>query len=118
MLKIGSIDVFYGDAQALDGVSLDVAQGAIVAIVGANGAGKSVLMRLMHGLLQPTLGRIRWADADARRLRRAQAMVFQRPVMLRRSALANVVFALEAWGRADDFGEPPGAPAGARATGP
>ena len=63
-------------------------------ILGANGAGKSVLMRLMHGLLTPTAGRVRWNEADAASLRRRQAMVFQRPVMLRRSALANVVYAL------------------------
>ena len=62
-------------------------------ILGANGAGKSVLMRLMHGLLAPTAGKRAWSgDDDARR---RQAMVFQRPVMLRRSALANVVYALE-----------------------
>jgi tungstate transport system ATP-binding protein len=63
-------------------------------ILGANGAGKSVLMRLMHGLLAPTTGRVRWNEPGAASLRRRQAMVFQRPVMLRRSALANVLYAL------------------------
>ena len=58
-------------------------RGAKVALVGANGAGKSVLMRLMHGLLAPTSGRLRWSVAEADRVRRQQAMVFQRPVMLR-----------------------------------
>jgi tungstate transport system ATP-binding protein len=67
-------------------------------ILGANGAGKSVLMRLMHGLLTPTAGRVRWNDADAASLRRRQAMVFQRPVMLRRSALANVLYGLSVAG--------------------
>ena len=45
MLTVEGLDVFHGDAQALDGVSLEVAEGAIVAIVGANGAGKSSLIR-------------------------------------------------------------------------
>ena len=45
MLTIQDLAVFYGDAQALDGVSLDVPEGAIVAIVGANGAGKTSLIR-------------------------------------------------------------------------
>ena len=49
MLSVQNIDVFYGDAQALDGVSLEVEQGAIVAIVGANGAGKTSLIRTIAG---------------------------------------------------------------------
>jgi len=52
-------------------------------------------MRLMHGLLQPTAGSVRWSETDLPSLRRRQAMVFQRPVVLRRSALANVVYALQ-----------------------
>ena len=77
------------------GVSLSIEAGPSTVILGANGAGKSVLMRLMHGLLRPTAGRVRWSEADPASLRRRQAMVFQRPVMLRRSALANVVYALQ-----------------------
>jgi len=79
----------------IDSVSLDIQAGPSTIILGANGAGKSVLMRLMHGLLEPTAGRIRWSATGGRRL---QAMVFQRPVMLRRSALANVVYALKVSG--------------------
>jgi tungstate transport system ATP-binding protein len=78
----------------ISGVSLAIEAGASTIILGANGAGKSVLMRLMHGLLQPTAGAVRWNEPDAASLRRRQAMVFQRPVMLRRSALANVIYAL------------------------
>jgi len=76
-------------------LDLRLESGHSTVILGANGAGKSVLMRLMHGLLLPTAGRVSWNDADAARVRRLQAMVFQRPVMLRRSALANVVYALD-----------------------
>ena len=79
----------------IDGVSLEIGAGPSTIILGANGAGKSVLMRLMHGLLAPSTGRVRWNEPDAASLRRRQAMVFQRPVMLRRSALANVVYALK-----------------------
>jgi tungstate transport system ATP-binding protein len=71
-------------------VTLTVEAGAPMLVIGPNGAGKSTLLRLMHGLLAPTAGRIAWAGAAAGR----QAMLFQRPVMLRRSALANVTFAL------------------------
>ena len=64
MLKIESLDVFYGDAQALDGVSLDIAEGSIVAIVGANGAGKTSLIRTVSGIHKPTRGHIRFRGAD------------------------------------------------------
>jgi branched-chain amino acid transport system ATP-binding protein len=64
MLKIDNIDVFYGDAQALDGVSLEVPQGAIVAIVGANGAGKTTLIRTIAGMVKPSRGSIRYHGND------------------------------------------------------
>jgi branched-chain amino acid transport system ATP-binding protein len=58
MLKIENLDVFHGDAQALDGVSLDIEEGAIVAIVGANGAGKTSLIRTIAGMHRPARGRV------------------------------------------------------------
>jgi tungstate transport system ATP-binding protein len=75
--------------------SLEIEAGPSTIILGANGAGKSVLMRLMHGLLTPSSGSIVWRSAGR------HAMVFQRPVMLRRSALANVVYALKLAGVKD-----------------
>ena len=64
MLKVENLDVFYGDAQALDGVSLEIPQGAIVAIVGANGAGKTSLIRTIAGMHQPARGRILYRGED------------------------------------------------------
>jgi branched-chain amino acid transport system ATP-binding protein len=64
MLSIEQIDVFHGDAQALDGVSLKVEQGTIVAIVGANGAGKTSLIRTVAGMHHPARGRIMLRGAD------------------------------------------------------
>jgi branched-chain amino acid transport system ATP-binding protein len=64
MLSIEQIDVFHGDAQALDGVSLQVEQGTIVAIVGANGAGKTSLIRTVAGMHHPARGRIMLRGAD------------------------------------------------------
>ncbi|MGB3489774.1 MAG: ABC transporter ATP-binding protein [Xanthobacteraceae bacterium] len=64
MLKIENLSVHYGDAQALDGVSLTVDEGAIVAIVGANGAGKTSLIRTIAGMHRPTGGRIVFRGAD------------------------------------------------------
>ena len=83
-----------GGRAIIDRVSVKIAAGPSSIILGANGAGKSVLMRLMHGLLAPTSGKVAWRETDPEKRRRQQAMVFQRPVLLRRSALANVVYAL------------------------
>lgn len=69
-------------------------------IMGPNGAGKSLLMRIAHGLIVPSSGAVRWAGSSrsSRTVRRSQAMVFQRPVMLRRSAEANIRYALSVAG--------------------
>ena len=64
MLAVADLEVTYGDARALDGVTLDVAEGAIVAIVGANGAGKTSLIRTIAGMQRPARGRIRFRDVD------------------------------------------------------
>jgi branched-chain amino acid transport system ATP-binding protein len=64
MLKIENLDVFYGDAQALDGVSIEIEEGAIVAIVGANGAGKTSLIRTIAGMHRPTRGHVYFHGLD------------------------------------------------------
>ena len=64
MLEVRDLDLFYGDAQALDGVALDVAAGEIVAIIGANGAGKSSLIRSIFGMERPRRGSIRFEGRD------------------------------------------------------
>ena len=64
MLEVRDLSVFYGDAQALSGVSLDVAPGEIVAIIGANGAGKTSLIRTIGGVLAPRSGSIRFEGRE------------------------------------------------------
>jgi len=86
------LGVVLGGHAALDEVELTLDGSRRAVVLGANGAGKSVLLRTLHGLIPPTTGAILWAAATARP--RSQAMVFQRPVMLRRSALANIEYAL------------------------
>jgi tungstate transport system ATP-binding protein len=94
-LRLVEVSFAAGGCAIIDRISLELAAGTRTVILGANGAGKSVLMRLMHGLLTPSSGRIEWNDSDVKRVHGRQAMVFQRPVMLRRSALANVAYGLE-----------------------
>jgi len=90
-----------GGVEILRDISLTITAGAPTLLIGANGAGKSVLLRLLHGLLEPSAGRVFWAmpsDYAARR----QAMVFQRPVLLRRSVLANTLYPLTLAGVASE----------------
>ncbi len=93
-LRLEDVSFAVGGRTIIDRVSLELGAGPATIVLGANGAGKSVLLRLMHGLLAPSGGQVEWLGANAARARRLQAMVFQRPVMLRRSALANITYAL------------------------
>ena len=63
-LEVEGLDLYYGDAAALIGVSLAVERGALVAIIGANGAGKSSLIRTVCGIEKARAGRIRFAGTD------------------------------------------------------
>ena len=78
--------------RVLDGVDLTIEPRSRTFILGANGAGKSMLLRVLHGLIVPDAGGIRWGRDTTRPAR--QAMVFQRPVLLRRSAVDNIRHAL------------------------
>ncbi len=84
-----------GGRRLVDGIDFTLPAGGLTALIGPNGAGKSLLLRLCHGLLAPADGRIDWALPGGRRAGlKAHAMVFQKPVMLRRSVLANLLHPL------------------------
>lgn len=91
------------DSKALiNGIDLDLGTASLTVIMGQNGAGKSLLVKLLHGLVKPTQGQITWAgQLMGACVRREQAMVFQRPVLLRRSVAANLDFVLGLRGTPD-----------------
>jgi len=64
MLKISEIATFYGDLQALWGISLDVNEGELVSLIGPNGAGKTTTLRSITGLQKPSKGSIHFLDTD------------------------------------------------------
>jgi tungstate transport system ATP-binding protein len=94
-LRLDTVVFAVGGRRIIDAVSMTLAAATRTVIVGPNGAGKSVLLRLCHGLLRPTAGTIQWSAPEIDGAPRRQAMVFQRPVLLRRSALDNVTYALK-----------------------
>ncbi|MGQ0662528.1 MAG: ATP-binding cassette domain-containing protein [Pseudomonadota bacterium] len=94
-LVLARVSYAAGPVCIIEDVSVALSAGVRSVILGANGAGKSVLLRLCHGLLRPTSGTISWQGPYPADPARRQAMVFQRPVMLRRSALANVALGLK-----------------------
>jgi tungstate transport system ATP-binding protein len=84
-----------GGRRLIDGLDLRLGHGVRTVILGPNGAGKSLTLRLLHGLLQPSGGAVLCGGRPAdHAMRQRQAMVFQRPVLLRRSAAANIGHAL------------------------
>jgi branched-chain amino acid transport system ATP-binding protein len=68
LLEVNDVDLFYGDAQALAGVSLEIPKSGIVSIVGANGAGKSSLIHAIAGIERIRSGKIVFAGRDITRL--------------------------------------------------
>ena len=94
-LRVRGLSFTAGGKIVLDNVSFEIRQGARTVILGPNGSGKSIMLRLIHGLLRPSAGEISWGGMTPDQARRRQGMVFQRTVMLRRSALGNVLHALK-----------------------
>ena len=95
-LRLESLAFTVGGERLIDGITARLDAGPRTVILGHNGAGKSLLLRLCHGLLTPSVGGVRWSDHGLGQgwVRRRQAMVFQHPVVLRRSARANVTYGL------------------------
>ena len=83
-----------GGQRLLSGISASIGAEGRTFVLGPNGAGKSLTLRIAHGLLAPTSGSVDWHGQDPKWARVRQAMLFERPVLLRRSALANVEYGL------------------------
>lgn len=64
MLEVNNLHVHYGTVEAIKGVSFELSAGAIVSLIGANGAGKSTILRALTGLVQPSKGEARFEDTS------------------------------------------------------
>ncbi|MCC7048926.1 MAG: ATP-binding cassette domain-containing protein [Alphaproteobacteria bacterium] len=97
-LKVEGLGFRAGGQTLLRGISFEVVPGRRLVLMGPNGAGKSLTLRLCHGLERPSEGRVAWQGPRSAEARLHQAMVFQRPILLRRSAAANIAYALDVRG--------------------
>ena len=98
-LEVKALCYRVGQETLLDDIDLTIENPGISVVMGANGAGKSLLLRMVHGLLEADSGEIRWHGLPMdRALRRRQALVFQKPVLMRRSVAANIDFVLKPMG--------------------
>jgi branched-chain amino acid transport system ATP-binding protein len=68
LLEVANLDAFYGDLQALHGLDIEVDRGESVALVGANGAGKTTFMRCLAGLIEQKRGGITFGGNDISRM--------------------------------------------------
>lgn len=93
-LRVENVCFDAGGQRLIDKLSFSLEAGKRTVILGPNGAGKSLTLRLCHGLLKPTSGSVRW-EGDTPDPALHQAMVFQHPVLLRRSVMANVEYGMK-----------------------
>jgi tungstate transport system ATP-binding protein len=96
-IQFSGVGILAGGVTILDGVSINFTAGAPTVLIGPNGSGKTTLLRAAMGLILPSRGRITWGGREVSPPTR-RAIMFQRPVMLRRSAAANIRYALAAAG--------------------
>lgn len=97
-LCISAVNFSYKDQIVLKNASVCINSPGITCLTGNNGSGKSTLLRLLHGLIKPQSGCIEWLSPTQAKI----AMVFQKPLMLRRSVLANIKFVLKIANNATD----------------
>ncbi|MDH5797409.1 MAG: phosphate ABC transporter ATP-binding protein [Paracoccaceae bacterium] len=99
LLEMRGVGLGSDGRRIIGGIDLKLAEGQRTVIMGANGSGKTMLLRLIHGLESPDEGNVLWRGQQLERFARdRQALVFQKPVMLRRTVIANIEFALSARG--------------------
>jgi tungstate transport system ATP-binding protein len=97
-IRLRGVDFVAGATRILVGIDLDLSSGGPSIVMGPNGSGKTTLLRLVTGLLAPATGTITWGQAD-RAPPGSLSILFQKPAMLRRSAAANVGYALHVAGK-------------------
>lgn len=95
-LKLSGVGLTIGQHTLLKDIHHTFTGSSISVVMGHNGAGKTLLLKICHGLIPPTAGRLQWHRPARAKRPCVQAMVFQRPVLLRRSVEQNIRHVLKA----------------------
>lgn len=93
-LQLQDLTYCVGQRKLIDNINLRSSTQRCTALLGENGAGKSLLLRLCHGLIKPNGGKVLWDTQTPSECRRKITMVFQKPILLRRSVYQNIAHAL------------------------
>ncbi len=93
-LTLEKISLEIGGKFILKDINMNIFKGQPKIILGPNGAGKSTLMKICHGLIKPSTGKVIWSNYSQKYCAKRQAMVFQRPVMLRRTVEKNLLYVI------------------------
>lgn len=92
-LEIKNLNYSIGSKEILYNLNIKIISDKITVIMGPNGAGKSIFLKILNGIIRPTSGKILWNEKiDKSLVLNGQALVFQKPILLRRSVEANLDF--------------------------
>jgi tungstate transport system ATP-binding protein len=93
LIEVTNLCLRLNNSDLLSSISVSSKTRGVTMVMGPNGAGKSLFLKCLHGLIQPTFGLIKVCGEHVQGPSNDQAMVFQKPVLLRRSVLENLAFA-------------------------
>ena len=93
LIEVTNLCLRLNNTDLLNSISVSSKTRGVTMVMGPNGAGKSLFLKCLHGLIQPTFGLIKVCGEHVQGPSNDQAMVFQKPVLLRRSVLENLAFA-------------------------
>tara|TARA_B100001996_G_scaffold239668_1_gene185268 strand:- start:346 stop:1101 length:756 start_codon:yes stop_codon:yes gene_type:complete len=92
-VRTENLSYYIDSKEIISDLSVNIFSDKITIIMGPNGAGKSIFLKLLNGIIKPTSGKILWNKRkDFSLIMRKQALVFQKPILLRRSVMANLDF--------------------------
>ena len=94
-LGIKEVSLEISGRRFIKDISTEFSRGGVSVIIGPNGAGKSLFLKLCHGIITPTSGEVVWKGFMGRDCKKYQAMMFQRPTILRRSVIENLLHPLK-----------------------